>query len=409
MSDNPNAEIIAIGTEILLGEITDTNSVYIARSLRDIGVNLYYMTTVGDNQQRIADAIDLALNRAEIVITCGGLGPTVDDMTRQGVATATQRELVFHQSLFDQIADRFRSFGSKMTENNRQQAYLPDKAQVIENPVGTAPSFIVETERGVVVSLPGVPREMKYLMTASVIPYLLKKYRLGVIKARVLKTAGIGESSLDDLIGKDILSQSNPTVGLAAHQGSVDVRITVKAETLPEAENQLNEMETILRKRIGEYIFGIDEAKLIDIVQAFLNGQQFKLSILEAGINRAVIEQLKDSQTLSDTYQHDNPASVYEQFHIPSETLLQDAAKQVAEAIYKEGNCIAGIAILSYPDIDENADKQQGSALAIYTPAQTRSRAYGFGSQSTLAREWISSWTLSALWRMLKEQVGDVE
>ncbi|MBZ0304441.1 MAG: competence/damage-inducible protein A, partial [Anaerolineae bacterium] len=174
-----NAEIISIGTEILLGEITDTNSVFIARALRDIGVNVFYMSSVGDNEKRIADVIRVAMSRADVIITCGGLGPTVDDMTRQSVAAATERGLTFHQSLADAIAERFASFRVQMTENNKRQAYLPDNALLIENPVGTAPAFAVEHEGKVVISLPGVPREMKYLMGEKVIPYLRSHYNLG--------------------------------------------------------------------------------------------------------------------------------------------------------------------------------------------------------------------------------------
>ena len=174
-------------------------------------------------------------NRAEIVITTGGLGPTVDDMTRQAVADVVGRPLLYHESLYQAIEERFRGFGVEMTANNRQQAYLPERATLIENPVGTAPAFLVESERGMVISLPGVPREMKYLVTESVIPDLLRKYELGVIVARTLRTAGIGESSLDDKIGKDILSERNPSVGLAAHHGAVDVRITAKAESIRQA------------------------------------------------------------------------------------------------------------------------------------------------------------------------------
>src|SRR5690606_4292627 len=160
------------GTEILLGEITDTNSVYLARLMRDIGVNVFYMTSVGDNEQRIADAIRIALGRAQIVITCGGLGPTVDDVTRQAVAAATDRGLTFHQHLLDRIAERFSGFRMQMSQNNRRQAYLPDDALPIENPVGTAPAFIVEHGDKVVISVPGVPREMKFLMIEHVVPYL---------------------------------------------------------------------------------------------------------------------------------------------------------------------------------------------------------------------------------------------
>ena len=141
MTSQVNSELISIGTEILLGEITDTNSVYLAKALRDVGINVFYMTSVGDNRQRIADTIRTAMQRSNLVITCGGLGPTVDDMTRQAVADATDRGLEFQQGLFDQIAERFKSFRSAMSENNRQQAFLPAGAICIEISVGTAPSF----------------------------------------------------------------------------------------------------------------------------------------------------------------------------------------------------------------------------------------------------------------------------
>ncbi len=156
-----NAEVVTIGTELLLGEIVDTNAVHIARQLRTIGLDLHYMTTVGDNLERIARVIDIALNRVDVVITSGGLGPTVDDVTREGVAKATGRPLVFSPELFEQIRAFFNRIGRQMSENNRRQAYIPAGAIPVPNPVGSAPAFVVETERGVVISLPGVPREMK--------------------------------------------------------------------------------------------------------------------------------------------------------------------------------------------------------------------------------------------------------
>lgn len=134
-----NVEIVTIGTELLLGEIVDTNSAYIARQLRDVGVNIYYLTTVGDNRERIADAVRTALHRADVVITTGGLGPTVDDMTRQGVADSVGRSLEFHPELLEQIAERFRQLGSKMSDNNRVQAYIPERSIPVFNRLGTAP------------------------------------------------------------------------------------------------------------------------------------------------------------------------------------------------------------------------------------------------------------------------------
>ena len=292
---NVNAEIVAIGTEILLGEITDTNSVHIARALRDIGVNLYFMTSVGDNEQRIADAIRIAMSRAQVVITCGGLGPTIDDMTRQAVADATERGLTFHQNLLDKIAERFAGFRAQMTENNRRQAYLPDDAILIENPVGTAPSFIVEYNDTVVISLPGVPREMKYLLAECVIPYLRERFNLGsgVIKARVLRTAGIGESALDTAIGDELLQASNPTVGLAAHAGQVDVRITAKADSIEDANRVIAEVEKQLRDRIGTYVYGIDEEQIEDVLAAALDTHQVQVAISETGIGEVVSERIK--------------------------------------------------------------------------------------------------------------------
>ena len=408
MPDNPNTEILAIGTELLLGEITDTNSVFLARQLRDIGVNVFFMTTVGDNFNRIVDAISAALDRAEIVITTGGLGPTVDDMTRSAVAEAVGRPLEFHQTLYDEIAERFRGFGTTMTKNNKQQAFLPQGAILIENPVGTAPAFVVESERGVVISLPGVPREMKFLMTKSVAPYLLQKYELGIILARILRTAGIGESSLDDRIGIDILSERNPSVGLAAHHGCVDVRVTAKADSHANAAKLLDGMQGRLQARIGEHIFGIDDATLEDVVWRQLECHQLKVHVVEAGLPGVISGGWSsDSERLTAT-RYADPAHVYEEFAVDEGRVsLREFAVDVAQRIRERDQVDASIVVFSYPDLDENADVEQGSAIAISTSRDTRYRVYGFGTGSSLARDWLSRWGLASMWRMLKEEYGD--
>ncbi|MCY4064533.1 MAG: CinA family nicotinamide mononucleotide deamidase-related protein [Chloroflexi bacterium] len=405
MPDNPNAEIVAIGTEILLGEITDTNSVYLARQLRDIGVNVFFMTTVGDNLARIADAIAAALDRAEIVITTGGLGPTVDDMTRQAVADVAGKPLIFHESLYQEIEERFRGFGVTMTANNRQQAYLPQGATLIENPVGTAPAFLVESERGLVFSLPGVPREMKYLVTESVIPYLLRTYELGVIVARTLRTAGIGESSLDDKIGRDILNERNPSVGLAAHHGAVDVRITAKADSRANAISLLDGMQARLEERIGDDVFGVDDATLEDVVWQHLKTRNLQVQVVEAGLTGVISKAWNEESDALRTKHYDDPSQVFQRFAIsPADLSLTDIASDVAKRIRIQEGVDACIVVLSYPELDENADVEQGSAIAISTAAETRFRGYGFGTRSTLAREWISRWGLASLWRMLQNE-----
>ncbi len=407
VTHNVNAEIVAIGTEILLGEITDTNSVYIARALRDIGLNLYYMTSVGDNERRIADVIRTALARAQVVITCGGLGPTVDDMTRQGVAAATGRELVFHQVLLDAIAERFAGFRVQMTENNRRQAYLPDQAIVIENPVGTAPAFIVEHEGRVVISLPGVPREMKFLMTERVIPYLRERFELGsgVIKARILRTAGIGESLLDAQIGDELLQQSNPTVGLAAHTGQVDIRITAKAASMDEADRMIAGVEQQLRERIGAYIFGVDEENIQDVVVKLLQNQQATLAISETGIGTPVSRALEAAgqNIVRNTEIYTNPAALRLALGETSDIPIRTLAEKAAERACRESDANAAIAVVSEPEVIENADTEGGTAIAVYMDGSVRSRVYGFGGQSDLAPAWVTTWSLSMLWRMIKE------
>ena len=408
MPDNPNAEIIAIGTELLLGEITDTNSVFLARQLRDIGVNVFFMTTVGDNLGRIKDAISDALDRAEIVITTGGLGPTVDDMTRQAVADAVARPLQFHQSLYDNIAERFRGFGSKMTENNRQQAYLPAGAIPIENPVGTAPSFIVESERGVVISVPGVPREMKFLIKESAVPYLLRKYELGIIVARILRTAGIGESSLDDQIGSEILSETNPSVGLAAHHGSVDIRVTAKADGRANATRLLDEMQARLETQIGEHIYGIDDATLEDVVWRHLLRNRLRVHVTEAGLPGVVSGSWEAGSDLVTATAFEDLQQAFEHYGVDALSVsLREFAVDLAERIRLSEDVAASIVVLSYPDLAENADVEQGSAVAVATARERRYRVYGFGARSPLAREWLSRWGLANLWKMLREPAGD--
>jgi nicotinamide-nucleotide amidase len=404
------AEIIAIGTEILLGEITDTNSVYLAKALRDIGIDLFFMTTVGDNETRIKDAITIAFNRADIVITCGGLGPTIDDMTRQGVALATDRELVFHQELLDQISSRFASFRSKMTENNKRQAYLPSDSIVIENPVGTAPSFLVEHEGKIIISLPGVPREMKFLMQEWVIPHLQQRYELGVIVPSVLKTAGIGESMLDEILGADILESSNPTVGLAAHHGIIDIRITAKASTRSIAEQMIEEMDTRIREKAGHYIFGKDQDTIEQVLAHHLQHAAQTLAFIEAGISTGMHEKL---QHFAGAYeliiQHDayaDPTS-FQMAHKEYTTLnLRELAERSAEDLRKSSGSSYAIALFSLPDVNENADIEYGTALAISHEKGISSRVYGFGAQSEVIQDWMSRWALANVWRISKEALG---
>ncbi len=275
------AEIVTTGTEILLGEIVDTNAAWIAQQLREAGENIYYKTTVGDNLARIRGVIEAGLQRSDVIIVTGGLGPTVDDVTRHAIAEATKRPLQMNPAALAQLEERFKRFGSKMTDNNKQQALIPEGATVIENPVGTAPGFIVDTGRCSVISLPGVPREMKQLMNDTVLPLLRARAGGAIIRRRVLRTMGIGESTIDSLVD-DLMRMSNPTMGLAAHMGQADIRIAARAESAPVAEAMLDKLEADVRGRLGRYIYStIPEERYETVVAQRLLAHGFTVGLLE--------------------------------------------------------------------------------------------------------------------------------
>ncbi len=281
----PTAELIAIGTELLLGEINDTNTQYLARQLRDCGIDLYRSTTIGDNLQRITELMQESLSRADIVITTGGLGPTVDDPTREAAGLAFKAPLEFHPELWEQIKQRFLKRAMNVSENNKKQAYIPLNATVIENPVGTAPSFILHQNGKTLVCLPGVPREMEFLTQSAVIPWLKAHYPLaGVIKARVLHVGAVSESKVDELVG-DFEKMDNPTVGLLAHPGIVDIRITAKADSIAHANHMIEELENIIRQRLPDDIFGADEDTLSSVLQNMQTNSTLPSAIVSSGFS----------------------------------------------------------------------------------------------------------------------------
>jgi nicotinamide-nucleotide amidase len=228
-----NAEIVMIGTELLLGQIVDTNAAHIGRVLAENGIGLYQKSTVGDNRQRIARTLEAALERADVVLTSGGLGPTEDDLTREAVADVFGRPLEFRQELYDELVARFASVHRSVTENNRKQATAPEGAESIPNRYGTAPGLICGDGRGEIICMPGVPSELYAMLDDSVIPYLRRRYNLkGGLYHRVLKVCGIGESLVDAKMGDLMATLENPTIGVLASPEWVRIRITARADTL---------------------------------------------------------------------------------------------------------------------------------------------------------------------------------
>lgn len=367
----PSAEIITIGTEILLGEIVDTNSRHVARELRDIGVDLFRKSTVGDNAPRIAEAIQDSMKRCEIIITTGGLGPTVDDPTREAAALAVDVDLEFRAELWEQIKARYRRFGRSPTENNRRQAYVPHGAIAVENPVGTAPAFIVETDRNSIICLPGVPREMEYLMAHAVIPYLYGRYQLrGIIKSRIIHTAGAGESQIDELIG-DLEELSNPTVGMAAHSGQVDIRITAKAGSSQEADQLILPVEAEVRSRLKDWVYGADEQSLESVARLNLREKGWSIIVVESGLGGELTDRLAEEEGV---YRGGEVLK-----HVPDRDDLVALVKGFRSSIMAE----VGLGVVIYP-----GSEKQDVYIIILTPNKTEQVTRPYGGPPGNAPRW---------------------
>ncbi len=381
----PSAEIITIGTEILLGEIVDTNTRYIARTLRGMGVNIYRTMTIGDNVERIAESIKHSMQRAEIVITTGGLGPTVDDPTREAVAKAAGLELEFREDLWDQVVAIISRYGRKPSENQKRQAYIPRGAIAVPNPVGTAPCFIVETSpvlkgegAGVrcVVSLPGVPNEMEHILHESIIPYLQKRFDLNeIIKIRILHCAGLGEGVIDEKIS-DLEILSNPTVGLAAHTGVVDIRIAAKAASEAEADRMIAEIEQRVRERLGDVVFGADEDSLEETTLRAVAKRGWTLVAVESGLDGSLARQIPHTVALP---------------NLSSEALM--AALRAARA-----DANADVALGVAVHLEERA-----AELALITPRGEKTHRITYGGPPRSLARWSVNLALDWLRRRAME------
>ncbi len=276
------AEIVAVGTEILLGEIVDTNSAFIARELPELGIDLYYKTVVGDNMGRIVETFERAWNRADIVITTGGLGPTADDMTREGVAAVLGETPYVDPGLEERVRAFFQRRGAPMPESNIKQAWLIPSARVIDNPRGTAPGWWVERDGHNFVSMPGVPSEMERMWLKEVRPELEKRATGEVLVTRTLKTLGIGEGSVDEM-ARPVYSLPGIGVGTYARADGVHIRIGAKAASRAEALALIAPAEERLDAIFGKAIWGRDDDSLEAMLAATLRSRGETLATLESG------------------------------------------------------------------------------------------------------------------------------
>ena len=347
-----NCEIVTIGSELLHGQIIDTNASYIARTLNSIGFNIAFHTTVGDISTQIKDVLFQAKDRTDLVITTGGIGPTEDDLTREVIADLVGVPLIFKKELMDQIESIFKRVGYSMPENNRKQAFIPDGAIPIPNEVGTAPGFIIEKGSKVIIALPGVPKELKYLLHKKVVPYLKKRFQLDqdLISSKTLKVTGIGESKVDTQIKDLIKENSNPTIGILASPGDISITITAWAKSERKSEALIRPIEQEIRSRLGINIYGINEDTLHGVVTNLLNKRGETLSILETFSGGELTGRLQGS-LLSPLHESivirkNEQILSFLNKKGPALEINKKTAESLAKKIKREGNSSIGLALL---------------------------------------------------------------
>jgi nicotinamide-nucleotide amidase len=377
-----SAEIITIGTELLLGETQDTNTQFLARELNKAGIELFRTAIIGDNPKRITQAIKESLKRTEIVITAGGLGPTVDDPTREAAADVFNERLVFKRNLWEIIKKRFEQAGRIPTKNNRRQAFIPQSAYVINNPVGTAPAFYVEKKHNLLICLPGVPAELKYVFESSVLPLIFSKYPIHqTILSQIIHTIGLGESKVDELID-DLEKKENPTVGLTAYPGQVDIRITAKAADEETANKLIHPILNELKKRLGDNIFGQGDEKLSDKVRLIKEKTKKHLTLLIHNCPEDFITEI--SQT-----------GVFDQVIIKSTDLIN--LENEIQAMYNISNDYsAGIDL----EINENR-KTLHMVMVISNKGSVEETKYFSGHKSIVSR-----WAFNIIFDFLRRNLS---
>lgn len=370
------AEILSCGTELLLGHITDTNATYLAQSLPALGIDLYFVSQVGDNLGRIVETLQRAWQRSDLIIMTGGLGPTEDDLARESISTLLGETMRVNPELEAELRTKFAQFSRTMPERNVKQATLIPSAKAIPNPVGTAPGWWVEKDNRIIVAMPGVPREMYRMWENEVVPRL-SSYTGGVIFTRILRVAGMGESDVEEQLGS-LIQSTNPTLATYAKNDAIDVRVTAKAATKEEAERQVTEMEIEVRKVLGQHIFGIDKDTLASVVGDFLQARNQTLGVMESltgGLLSSTITDVKKSSSHFIGGIVSYSTDLKEQFGVPRETLeeygavSEQTARAMAHAVRKQLGTDFGLGITGVAGPDTQEGQPVGTVyIAIEGP-----------------------------------------
>ncbi|MEE9285432.1 MAG: competence/damage-inducible protein A [Dehalococcoidia bacterium] len=382
------AEIISIGTEILLGELLDTNSNYLARRLPALGLDLYFISQAGDNLQRLSDTIRRALDRSDILLLTGGLGPTEDDVTREAIAAALGEEMYPDPEAEQRLRAFFEARGAPFPERGVKQANLIASARAIPNPRGTAPGWWVERDGHIIVAMPGPPAELERMWEEEVAPELARLSPAGIILSRTLKTIGIGESRVDEMVSP-LLSSANPTVGVYAKVDGVHLRLTAKAGTMETARALIEPLEAEARRILGDAVWGADDDTLEGVVGRMLKERGLTLATMESCTGGLLASTVTDVAGSSDYFRGGYvaytarmkmalgvSAELIERYGVVSPEVAADmarAARQNAAADY-------GIGVTGVAGPDELEGKAPGTVhVAVHdgrSPQTMSSRLY---------------------------------
>lgn len=398
------AELVMIGTELLLGQTVDTNAAYMAEQLAANGINVYFKATVGDNWTRLAGVLTQALTRADVVITSGGLGPTDDDLTREVVSAVLRRPLVEDEQALQTIESWFRNSGRTMPASNRKQALVPEGARVITNGHGTAPGFIVEHDGKLIVSVPGVPHEMRAMVENGVLPYLRRHFQLeGTLYSRNLKFYGIGESALEEKL-RDLFRSTNPTVAPYAGMGEVKVRLTTRARSAEEAEQMFAPVEQEIIRRVGEYMYGVGDDTMEIVAGRALREAGWTVALAESCTGGLVAKRLTDvpgSSTyfLGGVVAYSNDAKM--QLLGVSEDALREhgavsaqVAEEMAAGAARRFGAIIGVSVTGIAGPDGGSEAKPVGLVFIGCAVRGKVHSYRF--QFSGDRERVRRWTAQA-------------
>ena len=392
------AEIITVGTEILLGDILNTNCRYLSRELAAMGIEMYYQITVGDNEERLLKTLDESLNRSDIVICTGGLGPTEDDITKEVCAKYFGYELELHKPSLDAMIERFKHMNRVPTKNNEKQAYFPKEAYILKNDNGTAPGCIMEKEGKMIVVLPGPPREMESMFENYVKPYL-SKLTDDVIESEVLRIIGVGESKVENDILDIIDSQTNPTIATYAKGYECTLRITAKAKSVEEAKELIKPMSDEMKRRFGQSLYATGETSIEEVVSKMLVENNLKIAVAESCTGGMVSASLINYPGISSVFMegcvtYSNEAKM-KSLGVKKETLdvygavSDKCAKEMASGVAARYNTNIGIATTGIAGPDGGTDEKPVGLFyfGIYINGKVISKKYVFNGDRQGVRE----------------------